>query len=78
MEVPNRLAAIPSLIHHKPVAVLVQSKLRGHLQCQTHQIPPDRCLGAGRVLGAGKVPGGYDQHMHRRLRIEVVERHRRL
>lgn len=78
MEVPNRLATVPSLIHNEPVAVLVQSKLCGHTHGQTHQIAPDRGLGTGGIIGTREVPGGDDQHVHRRLRVEVVERHRRL
>ena len=72
------LAAVAAVVDHDPVAGLSDAKFLGERRRGQQQMPEHRLVGRRGLADARNEFLRDDQHMHRRLRVDVMERQRPL
>ena len=74
MDLEHGLAAIAIAVHHDAVAVLIETLLLGVRRRRQSQTPYDFRMHRWHIVQCGEIRLRHEQHMHRRLRRDIVER----
>src|SRR5688500_7912210 len=73
MKMRDRLSGVRSVIGDDPVAALMEPMLGGDARCQRQRVRRDMPIVATDVAQGGEVSSRHDEHVDRRLRVEVAE-----
>jgi hypothetical protein len=75
MDVEDTLSRLAVRVEDRPVPTLVVAVLLRECSCESEHRSHQRIVLDGQVVQGGDVLLGNNQHMQRRLRIDVLERH---
>jgi hypothetical protein len=76
MKVIDALAGVLAGVRDDAVPVTVQAELARRLRGESKQAPQQFfAIHSSGIPHGSNVPGGNDQHVHRRLRIDIPKRH---
>ena len=73
MEMGDGLSGVGTVIGDDPVAALIEPVLGGDARCQRQRVRSDMPVAATDVAQGREVLSRHDEHVHRRLRMEVAE-----
>src|SRR5512137_2052741 len=73
VHVEDELPAVLVHVYHGPPARAGHAALSCNLRGHALHLPQERVVGGGQVVQGGDVPARHHQHVHRGLRVDVVE-----
>ena len=78
MDVKDRLAGVAIAVEDRSIAALLEPAVTGEARRPAHHFSNQPVLGRRQLVEGGDVPPGKNEHVERRLRIDVLNDHEAL
>ena len=72
MDVKDRLPGVAIAVEDRSIAALIEAAFAGDTRSPPHHLSNQSIVGRRQLVERGNVPSGKDQHVERRLWIDVL------